>query len=65
MAAFKSVVRLGIIGRERFHYWKLLFWSLFRRPRLLPLAITLSITGHHFRRIFKNHEKLRGKAQLL
>lgn len=56
-AAIKSAVRLGIIGKERFQYWKLFFWSLFRRPRLLPLAITFSIYGFHFRRIFKRHEK--------
>jgi radical SAM superfamily enzyme YgiQ (UPF0313 family) len=56
-AALRSVVRLGIIGKERFQYWKLFFWSLFRRPRLLPLAITFSIYGFHFRRIFKCHEK--------
>ncbi len=56
-AAVKSVVRLGIIGRERFQYWKLFFWSLFRRPRLLPLAITLSIYGFHFRKVFARHEK--------
>ncbi len=59
MAAVKSVVRLGIIGRERFHYWKLFFWSLFRRPRLFPLAITLSIYGFHFRKVFQRHEKFR------
>jgi radical SAM superfamily enzyme YgiQ (UPF0313 family) len=57
MAGFKSVVRLGIIGRERFQYWKLFFWSLFTRPRLLPHAITLSIYGYHFRKVFRNHEK--------
>jgi radical SAM superfamily enzyme YgiQ (UPF0313 family) len=57
MAAFKSVVRLGIIGRERYQYWKLFFWSLLTRPRLLPLAITLSIYGYHFRRVFRDHEK--------
>ncbi len=56
-AAIKSVVRLGIIGRERYQYWKLFLWSLFRRPRLLPLAITLSIYGFHFRKVFARHEK--------
>ncbi len=59
MAALKSMVRLGVIGRERFQYWKLFFWSLFRRPRLFPLAITLSIYGFHFRQVFKRHEKIR------
>jgi radical SAM superfamily enzyme YgiQ (UPF0313 family) len=56
-AALVSVVRLGVIGRERFQYWKLLAWSLFRRPWLLPHAITLSIYGHHFRRVFRRHEQ--------
>ncbi len=62
MAGFKSMVRLGIIGRERFHYWKLLFWSLFKKPRLLPLAITLSIYGFHFRKVFARHEKILRQA---
>jgi radical SAM superfamily enzyme YgiQ (UPF0313 family) len=57
MAVLKSVVRLGIIGRERYQYWKLFFWSLFRRPGLFPLAITLAIYGFHFRKVFRNHEK--------
>jgi len=56
-AALLSVVRLGVIGRERFQYWKLVLWSLFRRPRLLPHAITLSIYGYHFRKVFIGHEK--------
>ena len=54
-AGFKSIFRLGIIGRERFYYWRLFFWSLFRRPRLFPLAITLTIYGFHFRKIFKRN----------
>jgi hypothetical protein len=57
MAGFKSAVRLGIIGKERYQYWKLFFWSLFRRPRLFPLAITLAIYGFHFRKVFREHEK--------
>ncbi len=54
-AAFRSVLRLGIIGKERYYYWKLFFWSLFTRPRLFPLAITFSIYGFHFRKVFENH----------
>jgi radical SAM superfamily enzyme YgiQ (UPF0313 family) len=56
-AALLSVVRLGVIGRERYQYWKLVLWSLFRRPRLLPHAITFSIYGYHFRKVFIRHEK--------
>jgi radical SAM superfamily enzyme YgiQ (UPF0313 family) len=52
-AFFKSILFLGILGRERFYYWKLFFWSLFRRPRIFHLAITFSIYGFHFRKVFK------------
>lgn len=51
LAFFRSGLRLGILGRERFEYWHLLLWTLVRKPRQLPLAITLTIYGHHFRRI--------------
>jgi radical SAM superfamily enzyme YgiQ (UPF0313 family) len=54
-AFFKSIVRLGIIGKERRYYWKLVLWSLVKRPKLLPLAITLSIYGFHFRKVFENY----------
>jgi radical SAM superfamily enzyme YgiQ (UPF0313 family) len=50
-AFFKSMLLLGVIGRERFHFWKLFFWSLIRRPRLFSLAITFAIYGYHFRKI--------------
>jgi len=55
LALLKSNIRLGIIGKERVYYWKLIFWSLFRRPRLFPLAVTLSIYGFHFRKVFENY----------
>jgi radical SAM superfamily enzyme YgiQ (UPF0313 family) len=51
LAVFRSSVRLGIFGRERFQYWKILSWTLFRRPQFFGLAITLAIYGHHFRKI--------------
>ena len=51
LAVFRSSIRLGVLGRERLQYWKILSWTLLRRPRLLPLAITLAIYGYHFRRI--------------
>jgi len=54
-AFFKSIVFLGILGKERFHFWRLFFWSLFRHPRLFPLAITLTISGFHFRKIFEDY----------
>jgi len=52
-AFFKSIMLLGIKDRQRIYYWKLFFWSLFKRPRLLPLAITYAIYGFHFRKVFE------------
>lgn len=54
IAFCKSVVRLGILGKERYYYWKLLGWSLFRRPKLLPKAIRFSIYGFHFRKVYES-----------
>jgi radical SAM superfamily enzyme YgiQ (UPF0313 family) len=51
LAFFHSGLRLGVLGKERFQFWNLLLWTLFRKPALLPLAVTLAIYGHHFRRI--------------
>jgi len=50
MAFLRANLRLGIFGRERFQYWGLLLWTSFHRPTLFPLAVTLAIYGHHFRR---------------
>lgn len=51
MALFKSILKLGILGEERIYYWKLFFWSLFRKPQLFSLAILFTIYGFHFRKI--------------
>jgi len=54
IAFCRSMVLLGIIGKERYYYWKLFFWSLFRRPKLLPKAIRFSIYGFHFRKVYES-----------
>lgn len=54
-----SFFLLGFVGKERFQFWKLLIWSLARRPRLFPLAITLAIYGFHFRKVA---EKIGGSS---
>jgi radical SAM superfamily enzyme YgiQ (UPF0313 family) len=54
-ALMLSFWRLGIVGRERFQYWWLLLWTLCRRPRLLPQAVTLAIYGYHFRKMCDRH----------
>jgi len=55
LAIVRSAYRLGVAGRERLQYWRLLAWTLFRHPRLLPDAIMLAIYGYHFRKICDQH----------
>jgi radical SAM superfamily enzyme YgiQ (UPF0313 family) len=55
LALGRSIYQLGIRGAERVHYWRLFFWTLFRRPRLFPLAITFAIYGFHFRQVIELH----------
>jgi len=54
-AFLRSILRLGILGRERYHYWKLLLWAFFRRRSVFPVAVTLAICGHHFRKVCERH----------
>ncbi len=55
LALVRSNIRLGVLGKERLYYWRLVFWSLFRRPKLFPLAITFTIYGFHFRKIYESY----------
>jgi radical SAM superfamily enzyme YgiQ (UPF0313 family) len=55
LAIFRSSFWLGVWGKERLHYWRLLFWTLFHRPKLLSLAFTLAIYGHHYRKICEKY----------
>ncbi len=51
-ALFRTFYYLGLTGIERAHFWQLILWTLFHRPRLFPKAVTLAITGYHCRRTF-------------
>jgi hypothetical protein len=53
LALFRSAVFIGILSRGRIYYWKLFIWSLFTRPKMFPLAITYSIYGYHFRKVYR------------
>lgn len=53
MAFLRSVLYLGILDKSRIYYWKLMFWSVSKRPDMIPLAVTYSIYGYHFRKVYK------------
>ena len=54
MAFIKSIVYIGILKKHRRYYLRLLFWSLFNKPKSFPLSVTYSIYGYHFRRVFRD-----------
>jgi radical SAM superfamily enzyme YgiQ (UPF0313 family) len=55
MAFLKSIFIIGIFNKSRKYYWNLVFWSLFNRPKLFPLAITYSIYGYHYMKVFRKY----------
>ena len=52
LALFRSFYHLGLRNRGRLQYWRLLLWTIFRKPKALPMAVTLALYGYHFRRSF-------------
>lgn len=55
LALFRTMLYLGIIGKERKQYWNLFFWTLFNFPKKFPMAITLTVYGYHFRKVSELH----------
>lgn len=54
MALIKSIIYIGIVKKNRIYFWKIVLWSIFNKPKAFPLAITYSIYGYHFRRVFRD-----------
>jgi radical SAM superfamily enzyme YgiQ (UPF0313 family) len=52
LALIKSIVFIGILKKNRKYFWRLFFWSLFRKPKAFARAVTYSIYGYHFRKVF-------------
>jgi radical SAM superfamily enzyme YgiQ (UPF0313 family) len=52
IALLKSMLYIGILKKNRKYYWRLILWSLFNKPQAFPLAVTYSIYGYHFRKVF-------------
>jgi radical SAM superfamily enzyme YgiQ (UPF0313 family) len=50
-ALWRSFFYIGFLGRERLHYWGLIIWMLFRRPRLFSTGVKHAIYGYHFRKV--------------
>lgn len=57
VAFIRSIFIIGIVNRGRTEYWKFMLWTLFNRPRLLTDAVTYSIYGYHFRKVYGFNRK--------
>ncbi|MBA7540321.1 Hopanoid C-2 methylase [subsurface metagenome] len=51
-AFIKTIIIIGIANKGRGEYWKLLIWTLLRRPGLFVDAITFAVYGYHFRTVY-------------
>jgi radical SAM superfamily enzyme YgiQ (UPF0313 family) len=51
-ALIKSIFIIGFLDKGRFEYWKLLTWTLFKRPGLMVDAITYTVYGFHYRTVY-------------
>ncbi len=51
LAFFKTLFVLGITGKERPYYWRMIFWSIFYKRQVFRQVITYSIYGYHFRKM--------------
>jgi radical SAM superfamily enzyme YgiQ (UPF0313 family) len=56
-ALFKTIFIIGIVNKGRGEYWKLMIWTILRRPGLMTDAIEYSIYGYHYRTIYGLRDK--------
>jgi radical SAM superfamily enzyme YgiQ (UPF0313 family) len=52
---FNCMWFMGVREKGRRHFWRTIASTMFTRPKSLPLLITLSIYGYHFRRVIKQY----------
>jgi radical SAM superfamily enzyme YgiQ (UPF0313 family) len=51
LAFFRTILYMGILGKEQKQYWNLVFWTLFNFPKKFPQAITFAVYSYHFRKV--------------
>ncbi len=50
-AFLRSTFYIGFLGKERKEYWKMLLWSIFKKPKYFSTVVAFAIYGFHFRKI--------------
>ncbi len=61
-AFLRAHIVLGVLGRERFRYWRFLVWTLCHQPWLLPKSVELAVLGHHFRLVCARYSRALRRA---
>ncbi len=51
VALIRSTWALGVREKGRMHYWRLVAWTLLKKPKTFPLSMTLAAQGFHFRKV--------------
>jgi radical SAM superfamily enzyme YgiQ (UPF0313 family) len=51
LALIRSTWALGCREKGGIHYWKLVVWTLLKRPKTFPLSMALALEGFHFRKV--------------
>ena len=51
IAWIRSIWVLGVQEKGRIHYWKLVVWTLLKKPKTYPLSMRLAVQGFHFRKV--------------
>jgi hypothetical protein len=55
MAGVRVVLRLGLFGRRRLYFWRLMVHAARRGRRAVPRAVALAIRGEHLIRYTEQH----------
>jgi radical SAM superfamily enzyme YgiQ (UPF0313 family) len=53
----KAIWKIGITGNGKFHFWKLMLWTIIRKPYLMSEAVTHSIYGYHYRTVLLTNKE--------
>lgn len=49
---------LGFMDKGKTYFWRLIFTTLLKRPRKLPISLGLSLSGFHFRKVAESYSKV-------
>ncbi|HEY3251940.1 MAG TPA: DUF4070 domain-containing protein, partial [Ignavibacteria bacterium] len=55
MAISKSIWLMGVVEKGKLYFWKMIFWTLLHKPKMISEAITQSIYGYHYRTVLLNN----------